>query len=492
MPRAGEEKVGILVAPWMETAVPWYSIALALLYRARGLNAVIVFADTPIPNPAERPGQIAVIASVMKTLEPHLEVIRLSELVPESLTPEDAAEVDRLVELNALAYLKRSGLRDAASREACRLALTASMGQIKRLFATTKFDHCVVPGGIYNDSGLFYSCGRKHRVRIASYDCGPGSMTMGVDDIAAYSLDIAKLFAPGEAAFVDTYKAQAIAMAQQEFDDRRQARDRYGYAAHAYDENRRGEIGDVLIPLSIFDDAAGLGRHRLFDSPEQWAHQTVAFLLENTAATVVVREHPCARLLGRDDRLPGMLEADFGSHPRYRFVSCEDKTSTYNLLESAHVVLPCASSVGVEAAALGKRVIVESSVYYAPLDFVEQAHSKEDYFACIARAASEKTPLADKLREQAWLCYFFSNVVNYVDCTFTPMPVDFSKWSRWSFTKLQNHPKVRLIVDTFSLGIPSARLQSELILSGAASLTPPPGQPRFSLQRLWPWRGRKG
>ena len=76
--RMDTRPVAFLVLPWMQTAVPWYSLTLALLYRMRGLPVEVIFADTAAPNPGESDGQVGIIERVLGALAPLLSVTRLS------------------------------------------------------------------------------------------------------------------------------------------------------------------------------------------------------------------------------------------------------------------------------------------------------------------------------------------------------------------------------------------------------------------------------
>lgn len=469
-PRADRGDVAIIVTPWIQTAVPWYAIAMALLYRERGWNPTLVWDDLPSPDPRDSPEDLRIIQGVLDSLEGKVRVVPLSTIAPAELDEMDRAEVVRLTSLNMVSYLKAApDPRPEAEIEAhCLATLVQALQRITGLLTPNAFDHALIPGGIYAKSGLYLHAGRKSAVRVACFDSGPGSMTIGVDNVAGYCMDIAKMFLdPRFHEFVRKNKHLALELGRQEFELRTQARDRYSYQSHAYGKDSDFGECDVLIPMSVFDDAAGLGRNQLFSLPDEWLLETTAFILRETNATVVAREHPNAWRMKRGTHLRGFLESHFASEPRFRFVGGDQKISTYNLLEKAHVVLPCSSTVGVEAAGLGKIVIVESSVYYSDLSFVQKATSKTDYFERIRDALAKPAPLSDEQREQAWLCYFFGQVASFVDCEFTPQPVDFEKWAKRTFAEISRDPKVRLIVDAFSLGIPSCRLQSEQIFAKA-------------------------
>jgi hypothetical protein len=477
---ADGRKVLVPVLPWTETAVPWYSIALALLERARGFQPVLLFDDLPPPNPGESSTQIGIIAETLAALAGSLAVRRLSELPAGPTRDIDVALLDRRTEHN-LPYLERSGVGDADSVRQFRQALGERIGRVRALVAEGGWDHLLLPGGIYGVSGLLRELGAEVGIRTPCYDSGPGAMTLGTDAIAGHCRDLGRIFDPEFADYLAKHREAAISGARREFNLRMQARDRYDYQTSAYRAGAGEEFG-VLIPMNVFDDSAAIGRSRLFSGPREWMEETTDFILHQTEATLVVREHPGMRWLGRKDFIGGPLRERFGAHPRFRFVAAREEVSTYNLLEKARVVLPYASTVGVEAALLGKHVIMETDAYYARLPFVQRASSREDYFARIGTSLAAPEPLAEELRDQAWLSYFFSQVANFVDSEFTPQPVDFPRWVQRGFSSLAADPQIKIIVTVLADGIPSWRLQSERIFAEAAALE---SAPRFSWRRLW-------
>ena len=196
---------------------------------------------------------------------------------------------------------------------------------------------------------------------------------------------------------------------------------------------------DILFPLNILWDAASLGRNQFFDSPFYWLRDTIDFLLNSTDAVVGVRQHPRERVFkqfGTGDKLGEYLIKRFGHHPRFYFISCDEKINTYLLIENCKIVLPYTSTVGIEAAMMGKTVILESNVYYNNQPFVLTARSKEDYFQKIKKAYEKKDGAAYqsgkgiKNQESGWLLYFLVNKCIGAFSDFGLDPEDFEKWTQ--------------------------------------------------------------
>ena len=118
--------------------------------------------------------------------------------------------------------------------------------------------------------------------------------------------------------------------------------------------------GCVLIPLNVEWDTAALGRHVHFESTADWLVSTVSAVLDQDAGPVVVRQHPSERRPLQRSKLDvaALLRRRFGDDPRCQFVAADDPVSSYDLLRAARLVLPFVSTIGIEAAAMGKSVLI--------------------------------------------------------------------------------------------------------------------------------------
>ena len=93
--------------------------------------------------------------------------------------------------------------------------------------------------------------------------------------------------------------------------------------------------------------------------------------------------------------MAGVLRDRFGQDPRYSFVAADDPVSSYDLLDSVDLVLPFTSNIGIEAAALGKTVLVAGASFYADLGFTWSATSRDEYLALLRRGLlGDLPPLA--------------------------------------------------------------------------------------------------
>ncbi|MNS01494.1 Maltose O-acetyltransferase [compost metagenome] len=392
----------------------------------------------------------------------------------QELASADRLQITRLSFDNAIRESSDSlsGTALAHAAGMCRMKLERNHRKVKGLLASQRFDHLIVPGGVYGNTGLFLWEAQSHGVRATTYDAGLGEMFLGMSSPAAHLMDMrdfvkSLLEQPIKREVVDSLAL----LAQAEYQARRSATDNVEYQTVASTGGWGGY--DVIIPLNINFDTAVLDKHSVFSSRSAWVEETVGFILEHTQATVAVREHPAQRIYRSGAHLERALTQRFGAHSRFRFIGCDERVNTYDMLEEAKVVLPFSSTVGIEAAAMGKYVLVESNAYYADLPFVERARSKQEYFAKI-RAALEVAPvLPRELQSQAWIAYLASHYCSRVPTHFTPNPEDFERWSQQGIVDLLRDPGVELVIDTLTSGRhPASILLNRLLAKHFPHLPP--------------------
>ncbi len=464
------KKVGILVSPWMYTAVPWFSITLAYFYKLRGFDAFIIWDDVPFTDFGQLRDQNKVIGQVLERVASSLPSHKLTAFAPAPLDAADTKEVERLTKLNAIMKFRSATPKDdwKPFMTVVRKTISESMARSKTLLAQDGFDHLVLPGGIYGNAGvLFWAAGRK-KIRVATYDCGKNTILLGVDGIAAHLLDVPKIFEPAlMEKHISPVKQKVLELARKEFERRLVGADDFKYQKTVYEAGETGlRACDVLIALNVDWDAAALGRHMCFAESHEWLLETVRFIIENTNATVAVRQHPVERVPGYRCKhdLENELKALFNNSPRIHFYDAEHTVNTYNLVESSRVVLPFTSTIGIEAAMLGKHVIMESTAYYSKLPFVQFASSREKYFSLIKETLSTREALAPEKIEFANLCYYYGQLINRLFTGFTPHNDDFNVWVQNGFGALAKDPLVQSIVQALADNVPLVISRNQVYL----------------------------
>lgn len=446
VPAPTRASIGVIIMPWVGTAVPWYSLALAVGLAQRGRAVTLVWDDTVFPAPSEfLTRQNKIIARVLEETRHVFPVLRLSAQTAAPPQSTDAPVIQHLTALNYQWSLRGGEPTPQSEGRQSEIAasLTHTLGLIRGLAARARFEYLLVPGGIYGASSLFDWVGRDNQLRVATYDTGVGWVTICPNGVAAQHFDIPRAFDALEQESAAT-QAWARAQAEQELARRRAGRDAARYQRVA-SGGAASDTAEILIPLNVEWDASALGRHTIFADGLDWLTATIAFILEQSAKSVAVRQHPAEQdepgVIRAD--LEGKLRARFGDTLRLQFIRADAAVNTYDFLDAAELVLPFVSTVGMEAAAMEKIVLLAGSPYYGDLGFVHTPQTRAEYFALLARGLARELPLLPDQRQRALLCYYLSTLGNCVWTEFTPQPDDYWKWCSRATREVLNEAAVQ-------------------------------------------------
>jgi Capsule polysaccharide biosynthesis protein len=472
-PNSGSGRVGVVVSPWVSTAVPWYSIMLGVGLAGRGRPVTLIRDDSGFPD-KHLDEQERALDRVLDRVGRFLPVVRLSHQPVASARPGDRDLVDRLTDQNVTWILRGAAPTEGERRVVQRIAhsLERALPMVHGVVAAGDFDLLVVPGGVYGTSGLFLHEGAARGCRVATFDTDRRIAQICVDGVAAQNADVPTAFSPLWDAGPQA-RAGAIAAARAEFADRTRGRDSYGFQVVPAGGDPAAHEPSVLIPLNVEWDTAALGRHMHFRSTAEWLVSTIGTVLSRSRLPVIVRQHPSERREGQRSRVDvaGLLAENFAGEPRCRFVAASDPVSSYDLLGAARLVLPYVSNIGIEAAALGRPVLVSGACYYADLGFVWSAGSTDEYFDLLRRGLEGHLPRLEDQSDRAWLCYYLNAVANRQTTDFTPHPDDFWVWCRTSPDQLFSDPEVTSILEAIDTGLPLSLLRHRRIQDPAGGVS---------------------
>lgn len=448
---------GVVVMPWVSTAAPWYSIMLAIGLARRGRKVVLLWDDTGFPEP-NTDAQNRAIGRVLAYVGQFFPVVRLTEQPAMPPRASDSRDVQSLRDQNAMWHLRGAPptRADVALVNDIGASLERSLPFVRAALDRDDLDLVVVPGGVYGTSGLFRVVAGERQIRVATFDADLHVAQVCVDGVAAQTEDLPQAFDALWSSGTET-RNEAIAIAREEFQRRVDGTDRYGFQAVPARTGRRSEVDvDVLIPLNIEWDTAALGKQVHFDSTADWVTAAVETILELDTGIVAVRQHPSERRPLQSSKLDiaSILRERFDDDPRCRFIAADDPVNTYDLLHSARLVLPYVSTIGIEAAAIGKPVLVSGTSYYSNLGFVWSAASREEYFDLLRRGVmGELEPLPDQ-SDRAWAAYYLAAVRYRIWTDFTPQPDDFWRWCRRSPDAIFVDPDVSVVLEAIDRNIP--------------------------------------
>jgi hypothetical protein len=178
---------------------------------------------------------------------------------------------------------------------------------------------------------------------------------------------------------------------------------------------------------------------------------------------VVVRQHPSERRPGQRSAfdIDAVLHERFGDDPRVRFVAADDPISTYDLLRAARLVLPFVSTIGIEAAAIGKPTLVAGSCFYADLGFVHRATSRDEYLELVRSGVRGDLGCLPEQTDRAWVCYAMAAVENRIPTDFTPHPDEFWHWCRRSPATIFADREVADILEGLDHDVPVSILRHD-------------------------------
>lgn len=164
---------------------------------------------------------------------------------------------------------------------------------------------------------------------------------------------------------------------------------------------------NVTWDTAVFKAAAA------FEDMGSWIRETVEVYRSLPSHRLVIRIHPAEVRLGLNasrEPVREMLLADRKPLPaNVQVVGPHDSTSSYDLIDKADRVLVFASTIGVEAAASGKAVIVAGNAHYRGRGFTDDPVNIRDYQEMLRKVKSESGDAHDRreiARRYAYTFFF--------------------------------------------------------------------------------------
>jgi len=172
---------------------------------------------------------------------------------------------------------------------------------------------------------------------------------------------------------------------------------------------------------NILWDSAAVGCDEAFDSLVDWVASTIEyFSTEAKDCMLIIRVHPAEIKIPRQESREKILDSirtrikDIPSN--VVILGPEDNTSSYMIMGLSDCVLVNTSITGLEAATIGKPVVVVGKTHYKGKGFTADVSDRSVYFGMIKKIISE--PLQDMERTKeisrryAYM-FFFRYMVNF-------------------------------------------------------------------------------
>lgn len=139
----------------------------------------------------------------------------------------------------------------------------------------------------------------------------------------------------------------------------------------------------VAMFTNVLWDTAAFNRDIAFTSMWDWISSSIKWAADNSDIHLVVRIHPAeVRLEGREtqDKIADRIDREFAAIPKnVTVIRPENPLSSYRLLALSDVVLVYTSTIGLEAAIAGKRVLVAGETHYRNKGFTLDPADRSEY-----------------------------------------------------------------------------------------------------------------
>jgi len=269
----------------------------------------------------------------------------------------------------------------------------------RRLLERHRPDVCIVMNGLFHAERVFSEVARAAGARVISYEVGFRPRTYQFTDTgAAAHFPVDDLWAKRCTTPLD-------AVQEQRLDAYFAERSKGGGVVSVYwpkMDSRRDELAArlglnkdrpmaVLFP-NIAWDSATFGLDTAFRSMKDWVEQTIALFAAHPDWQLVIRIHPA------EIRMPMLETRDpIGDHIRRRFpdlppnirlVPADDPADSYQLLAMADSILVYTSTLGLEAASQGRRVVVAARPHYSRRGFTDDVTNRAEYESTVVESMS--------------------------------------------------------------------------------------------------------
>ena len=125
----------------------------------------------------------------------------------------------------------------------------------------------------------------------------------------------------------------------------------------------------------------------------EWIASTINYFRDNPSSQLLIRVHPAEMLTFVGTRYPMIdyIRDNFTELPPNIAVIPPDSTvNSYSLVDNSNVVLVYSSTLGVEAAAFGKHVLLAGGVHYRGKGFTLDVETETEFHAALSNALRNK------------------------------------------------------------------------------------------------------
>jgi len=269
----------------------------------------------------------------------------------------------------------------------------------RQLLRKHKPDVCILINGLFHAERVFSEVARSAGVRVVTYETGfrPRTFHFAETGAAAHF--------PVNALWESRRDQPLSADADRRLDKYLIERSKGGGVVSIYwpamDSRReqlvarhklRSDLPMAVLFPNIAWDSATVRLDTAFRSMKHWVEHAIELFAAHPDKQLVVRIHPA------EIRLPMMETRDpIGEHilrrfqnlpPNVRLIPADDPADSYELLAMSDSILVYTSTLGLEAAAKGRRVVVAAKPHYAQRGFTDDVGTLAEFETVVMSSMS--------------------------------------------------------------------------------------------------------
>lgn len=239
----------------------------------------------------------------------------------------------------------------------------------------------MISNDLIETQGLIVNCARSMGIACVVYD-GPFFNLIGG---ASQGFDLGWVFKNN--LLEQNFKKYIINKAKHEFKKIQEGKEIVEQRSHY----QRASVknldfdNDILILLNFEWDAAVLGLNSAFRDFSNWLYETLDYIIYNTSAKVIVRDHPgkvfyCNYVYKNFKKI---LTERYHNDSRLTYIEPEATCNTYSYIKASKLILTYSSTSGIDSYLLGKNVLLGAKTFYSDFGFAFYKETKKEYFDCI-------------------------------------------------------------------------------------------------------------
>jgi hypothetical protein len=312
--------------------------------------------------------------------------------------------IGQWLHVSACHYLRCDAQGESADRIDTRRRLLATaivtVEAVERWLEQTRPEVVIAESGAHLVWRIAVELARRRGIPVVCREIGKGGF-----DTHIYSLN-ADCMAPDLSGAWDEAKAQALTQDEEASVDRfledipQQTYVQRAPIVRSSPSALRSSLGvaaDARVAVAFTNvtwDLATAGRDRAFTRQLDWLGETIR-TVASTAARLIIRTHPAEASLMTRERVADVLARDWPDLSRHvTVIGSADTTAARDFCSIADLVLAYNSHVAIEAAAMGKAVVVAGDPHFRGRGFTIDIDSRTEYHGLLREWAGGRPLVA--------------------------------------------------------------------------------------------------